>query len=77
MDNEYVLCKLQPEYIIFNNVVLLFMYLCILHVETADDMGLGKTLTMIALVMASVAQKETEDSDEEDDWKSSARHQRT
>ena len=34
-------------------------------------MGLGKTLTMIALVMAGIAKKQSGDSDNEDVWKSS------
>lgn len=39
---------------------------------TADDMGLGKTLTMISLIMTSLAQKKLmDDSDDSDcEWSS-------
>lgn len=46
------------------------MYFFELSWIVADDMGLGKTLTMIALVMTTLAKKDPDDneSDDNDEW---------
>lgn len=39
--------------------------------ELADDMGLGKTLTMIALIITTLATKDADSkSDDNDEWTS-------
>lgn len=37
------------------------------YFHTADDMGLGKTLTMIALIMTTLAKKDPDDESDDDD----------
>lgn len=41
--------------------------MCMYELFSADDMGLGKTLTMISLIMTTLARKDLDESDDRSD----------